>query len=879
MAVTRGSRFGPYEILEPIGAGGMGEVYRARDTRLDRIVAVKVLPGSLAADAQFRERFEREARTISQLNHPHICTLHDLGREAGVDFLVMEFVDGETLEQVLAGPRAMRLDDTIAITRQIASALDAAHERGIVHRDLKPANVKITADGAVKVLDFGLAKAIEPIAKTSSQLSMSPTMFAGATQAGVILGTAAYMSPEQARGLPVDKRTDIWAFGCVLYEMLTGRQAFRGETATDIIASIVREEPDWSALPAATPPALDRLVRRCLQKDPRKRLRDIADAVPDLDAAERPVPEAAVAPPRPADRSPWRAWAAVAVAAAMVMGAFVGGRAWAARAGGVASGAWTGERLAGSVFAFGPRVSPDGQTVAFQAMVGDQTEVGVMRPQAGSWTVLGRDKRYGGLNDLAWSRDGSRIFFDAYFDVPQGVFSVSALGGEPRLLLEKAVSPLPLADGTLLVTRINASRVGQLHRLWLDSGRLEPLPAIVGGRGVSIPAVRVFPDGREAVFFGRPAEDAAAPRALYTIDVESKRVRRIAPPDLFEHVNWGLALAVTPDGRGVRFARHAGSTFEIVEVPRDGSGTVRRIVTLTAQPLFLDIAADGSMYLDQLAEPPEIVWWAPAAGRIERQPLPDIYADSGAVAPLPDGRVLVEARPLGRERVMVHAPGKMAEAFVDTPEPTAFPAATLGPDRAAFLIGAPPSRKVAIAATADGHVQRRLSRVDGNTVTALAGSPDGRTLFYVSSGVVWAVPADESAEPKRIHDGDSVAVDPHGEYLVVKLEAGEKMSLVKVSLGGGPDVPIPMTGDLRLTLDVLSPTAVAADGRIVARVGAQDTWNWPAGIIDPRTGSVQPAPRGLGLDMLSPGWTAGDRIVTFANSTRSTIWRFAQQGK
>jgi serine/threonine protein kinase len=274
-------------------------------------VRPEVLPEALAADPQFRERFEREAKTISQLNHPHICTLHDLGRDGGVDYLVMEFVEGESLDEKIRRCR-LSIDEALPIARQIASALDAAHEKGIVHRDLKPANIKVTPDGSVKVLDFGLAKSaiVAHGFQGGSQLSMSPTVFAGATQAGVILGTAAYMSPEQARGLPVDKRADIWAFGCVLYEMLTARQAFSGATATDIIAAIVREEPAWDALPRETPATVRRLLRRCLEKDPRQRWRDIGDARIELEA-----PVAADEPSAPAPAMvPRTAWSWVAAA-------------------------------------------------------------------------------------------------------------------------------------------------------------------------------------------------------------------------------------------------------------------------------------------------------------------------------------------------------------------------------------------------------------------------------------------------------------------------------------------------------------------------------------------------------------------------------------
>jgi Tol biopolymer transport system component/tRNA A-37 threonylcarbamoyl transferase component Bud32 len=280
MPLDAGTRLGPYEIVDAIGAGGMGEVYKARDTRLDRIVAIKT------SKEQFTERFEREARNVAALNHPNICTLFDVGP----NYLVMEFIEGPTLAERIAAGR-IPLEEARPIVRQIIDALEAAHEKGIVHRDLKPANIKLTPDGKVKVLDFGLAKAFDNESTATSP--NSPTLTMGATRAGVILGTAAYMSPEQARGVMVDKRADIWSFGVVLLEMLTGRAPFSGETLSDTLAAVLRAEFDWSALPADTPPGVRRLLRRCLERDRKIRLRDIGDARADLDEPPSAAPAAA----------------------------------------------------------------------------------------------------------------------------------------------------------------------------------------------------------------------------------------------------------------------------------------------------------------------------------------------------------------------------------------------------------------------------------------------------------------------------------------------------------------------------------------------------------------------------------------------------------
>ncbi|HUA59040.1 MAG TPA: serine/threonine-protein kinase, partial [Verrucomicrobiae bacterium] len=266
MPLSPGDRIGPYEIAERIGAGGMGEVYRAADSRMGRDVALKV------SGERFSDRFSREVHAVAALNHPNVCILHDVGE----NYLVMELIEGPTLaERIQHG--AIPLEEALGIAKQIAAALDAAHEKGIVHRDLKPGNIKIKPDGTVKVLDFGLAKVAEAAAASSE---VSPTISMAATQAGIILGTAAYMSPEQARGRPVDKRADIWAFGVVLYEMVMGKRLFQGEDLTETLAAVVKEQPDLSAVPAA----VRRLIERCLEKDPKKRLRDIGDARFELES-------------------------------------------------------------------------------------------------------------------------------------------------------------------------------------------------------------------------------------------------------------------------------------------------------------------------------------------------------------------------------------------------------------------------------------------------------------------------------------------------------------------------------------------------------------------------------------------------------------------
>ena len=324
LALTAGTRLGPYDIVAPIGAGGMGEVYRARDTKLNRDVAIKTLPDAFAADSERLGRFEREARTLASLNHPHIAQIYGFEESGGARALVMELVEGPTLAERL-GRGPLLLDEALAIARQIADGLEAAHELGIVHRDLKPANIKVRDDGTVKILDFGLAKALDPTASSTNAAMHSPTLTAHATVVGVILGTAAYMAPEQARGKTVDRRADIWAFGAVLYEMITGKRAFEGEEISDTLASVLKQDPDWTALPSDLPSSIPRVLRRCLEKDPRKRLSAIGDARLDLDERDE---FRRVEPPERATPARTR-WILPTVVVSAAAGAIAAWLAWA----------------------------------------------------------------------------------------------------------------------------------------------------------------------------------------------------------------------------------------------------------------------------------------------------------------------------------------------------------------------------------------------------------------------------------------------------------------------------------------------------------------------------------------------------------------------
>ena len=434
MPLSAGARLGPYEILSPLGAGGMGEVYRARDTRLNREIAIKVLPDSFLSDPERQARFDREAQLLASLDHPNIAGLHGLEQLGDSRFLVLELVPGETLSERLAtGPLAPR--EAIEILRQVAEALEAAHAQGIIHRDLKPANVKVTPSGRVKVLDFGLAKSLAP-ERAPLDLTNSPTASHHATLQGVIMGTAAYMSPEQARGKPLDERSDVWSFGCLLYETLTGRKAFDGETFSDVAAGVLEREPDWSALPARLPSKVRDLLRRCLQKDRDKRLHDIADARIEIEEALAEAWETStstsavpVAPPRSRFRA---STAGVAVAAAL-LGALM---TWFALSR-PRRGAHLPTLASVSPLTHDPGISewptwsPDGSVLAFASNRSGNFEIYVRRVEGGQEVNVTDDK--GEDYQPAFSPNGDSVAFVSTRSSRSGMIKIgSAFGFEFR---------------------------------------------------------------------------------------------------------------------------------------------------------------------------------------------------------------------------------------------------------------------------------------------------------------------------------------------------------------------------------------------------------------------------------------------------------------
>ena len=435
MALTPGTRLGVYEVTAQLGVGGMGEVYRATDTKLKRHVAIKILPSSFAADPDRLARFQREAEVLASLNHPNIAAIYGLEDADGVKALVMELVEGSTLaERIAQGP--IPVNEALAIARQIAEALEAAHELGIVHRDLKPANIKVRPDGTVKVLDFGLAKAMTGAVEASpygrADVSMSPTITSPAlnTGAGIILGTASYMSPEQARGKVVDKRSDVWAFGCVLYEMLTGRRAFAGDEVTDVLARVLERDVDLRAVPASVPPAVHRLLRRCLVKDPRQRLSGIDAARLEIDDALSAPPEIARA--APTGSRPWwerAAWAVAVVGAAAV----AGGAAYYSRPAPAPPPEVHFEIPVTQMrFLSDIAISPDGRRVAFAAATPSGRDgIWVRELDAPAARLLpGTENTVPQSMSPSWSPDGRYLVFAADGNLKK----VDITGGPPQTL-------------------------------------------------------------------------------------------------------------------------------------------------------------------------------------------------------------------------------------------------------------------------------------------------------------------------------------------------------------------------------------------------------------------------------------------------------------
>ncbi len=607
MPLGTGTKLGTYEILSPLGAGGMGEVYRARDTKLNREVALKVLPEAFAADPQRMARFEREAQVLASLNHSNIAAIYGLEESGQTRALVMELVEGQTLAerigtsaQPASGARSgsvgaiheLPLQENLQIAKQVAEALEYAHERGVVHRDLKPANIKINPEGAVKVLDFGLAKAMGPD-EISRDASNSPTLSLAATQAGFILGTAAYMAPEQAKAKPVDRRCDIWSFGVVLFEMFSGKKAFDGETVSDVLAAVIMKDPDWTALPETTPPSIQRLIRRCLNKDPKQRLQAIGEARITIEEALSgtgvpPVtdhgPEAHAttsARPAPLRILPWALAGMLAIVAAVfAVGYFERAPLPAMHFSAVTNFAGVQAQ---------PAISPDGRSVAFVANRDGHFNVYVTLARGGSLLQITHDANL--ESRPSWSPDGTTL---AYARLNQqglwDIWEIPALGGTPRRVILNAADPTWSPDGHSLAY-MNLSQDGY-GGIWIsgisgeNAHQAAPPWAVKGWVLGHDTQPRFSPNGREIAFIASDADGGPAGR-LAVADLDSGKMRFLARGHAV-----ALSPAWSPDGRFIYFGSSRGGTINIWKIAAAG-GKPEQITAGEGDDVDVDVSTNG----------------------------------------------------------------------------------------------------------------------------------------------------------------------------------------------------------------------------------------------------------------------------------------------
>ena len=922
LSLEPGARLGPFEIMGQLGAGGMGEVYRARDTRLGRQVALKVLPRELMSNRDGLARFAMEARSASALNHPNIVTIFEIDHLDSFPFLAMELIEGWTMRHLIdAGPLPVKR--TLDLGIQIASGLAKAHQAGIVHRDLKPENIMVTPDGFAKILDFGLAKLSDRVHGTGDG---SPNL----TKTGFIMGTADYMSPEQAAGKALDFRSDQFAAGLIFYEMLTRRRAFHRPTPVQTLSAIIQEEAEpLERLNPRVPPPLRWTIERCLAKDPDERypstrelardLKEIRDHLGEFtlsggrhstqvevrpetrDRSSRwtvvtpPAPSAASAAasvpapapetpepavsapsaalPAPARRTRGRRLLDFALLLLLGLGLFWGGAAaghwFRGKQADPPPPIWKGNLLVGPMTrVMTPRVSPDGQTLAFVTLSAGRSQVAVMKPTSGDWTVLTKSKDSGSIFKVAWTRDGNKLLFDRVADVPRGIFSVPPIGGEERLVVEDAQSPEPLADGSVLVVKRDAYRNFQLHRFSPETGKVAAVgPAVVAD--ASTWSVRAFPDGKRAIFWGRLAGEKDPARRVYVLDLATGRATAFAP-----QLPLAPPLAVSADGSSVLAVVTFGDLQQAISVSADGQqGTL--LFPVTGKAWSLDEAADGSLYVSTIDNPAELLRVPPAGG------VPDRLATiSGSLVTSPvqlaDGGVLVPSQVLGRRRLLISSPDGQLKQFLDVGEQATLPAALMGDQRLAFLsgsVGKPPS--ITIATVPEGRIVRRLDASTGVSPQSLAVSPDGRTIYYVDAGSLFSISA-EGGSPKKLRAANGVAVDPRmpTPSLIVQVNELQGVRFYRVPISGGAEESILFMGPLRLAPTPISGGAVSPDGRIAVTVESADSWFRSVGLLDPLTARLEPVPVAFDGDVQSPSWSRDGSLLAMGVSMRSSLWRF-----
>jgi eukaryotic-like serine/threonine-protein kinase len=771
VALTPGTRLGPYEVTAQIGAGGMGEVYRATDTNLKRVVAIKVLPASVAADAERLARFQREAEVLASLNHPNIAQIHGLEKSDGTTALVMELVEGPTLaDRIAQGP--IPIDEALPIAKQIAEALEAAHEHAIIHRDLKPANVKVRSDGVVKVLDFGLAKALEP-AGSVLDASQSPTITSPAmmTGVGVLLGTAAYMSPEQARGKEVDRRADIWAFGGVLYEMLTGRPAFPGADVSEVLAGVIKSEVAWNVLPPNTPGKLRALLRRCLQKDPKQRLRDIGDArleIEEMFVSSLDEVRVFEAPPRSRRR------VAVAIAALSLTTAATAVAVWgvlrpdAPRVSRLMIAPSASYRLSITGDGRSVAVSRDGNRVAY---VGDNGTL-LLRPvdQLDPAILVREDSPVAPF----FSPDGRWV---AYFSGNRGVRKVNIDGG-PTVLVSKSDSARPgggtwAEDGNVVFATTNGAT--GLHVVHPDTTVPKVLTVPDRQRGEADHLWPEFLPGGGAVVFTITSTDGRLDSSQVAVfDLRAGTYKTVVPAGSHAHYVPTGHLVYNASGtlRAVRFdLDRLEATGRSVEV---ASG----VLTTSLGAAEFDVAANGTLVYvpGKVVEGArrELVWMG-RDGKAERIDAPVrayIYPRLS-----PDGtRVLLDSRDQDNDIWLWDLRRETLTNLTANPALERFPLWTADGKQFIFVSDRDGASAIYRQAANGTGTAERLSEGTDVQQTPNAISADGKQLVFDRSGDLFTLALDGSRRVSPLIqtplDEGRAALSPDGRWLAYHANEG-----------------------------------------------------------------------------------------------------------
>jgi eukaryotic-like serine/threonine-protein kinase len=604
----------------------------------------------------------------------------------------------------------------------------------------------------------------------------------------------------------------------------------------------------------------DAKVARYIETVPTLGYRFIADVVTAEITGSQPPAAPVELDPAAAESSPksfWKITSGVLLCAVIVLGVIAWQRSRPAD-----PPIWTGNLLGGSIIASHPRISPDGQLLAFRAIVDGLSQVGVMKPDAASWTVLTHDRENGAVSSVAWSRDGSKIYFDREWGAAN-IYSIGPLGGEPRLVLANAWVPEPLADGSLIALRPSAQGRQQLVHFWPDSGRLDALPASI--QNTDSPRLRAFPDGKEIAVFGVYGNGTGRSH-LFALDLASGKARDLADPeDQFENV------AVSADGRTAFAIQVRDDVSMLQALPRDGSKQARPILSFPegAAPLSFDPAPDESIYMDHSHFETSILKIKSGGGATTEIPLPQ---GAYGVVPLPGEEAAFNVWRGGRSQIMVAKPGVDPRVLLNTNESATLPGAWLRDGKLVFLIGRKNETRIAIASVQDGRVLVRF-KADAQLVTAVAAAPDGQTIYYTSNGILWAQPV-EGGEPKKIGEGYDLAADPSGKFLYL-MRADEKgYGLWRMPLAGGEAEKIELPSGYNLTPNRLSPAAVGPDGRILLSVNKRDVFFYQAAVFDPAHHSMADVQTPAQTVVLGAGWADDGSIVVRLTHWSSSLWRY-----